>query len=248
MGNFCDYMYYLLTSPFKKARNSCNQWHILFKVLGTRFDEAMESLYRAGEQTMVATCDPEMVLLHAEDRGMKRHDGESTENFRCRIAMYREVCMLGGTDPGILLAVRTLGYGSVDIKTAKELKGDGERWAEFYILIRLGMGQTFPIPFHALKKEVRNWKEVGAKDNYQFTIESAAPTNKACGSCRAVVGLPCRLEEEAGICAEIRLEVRNGMASGLTVDIKNDLWYLDGLHRLDGKQLLDAYERTEELP
>lgn len=245
---FCDYMYYLLTSPFKKVKKSINQWHILFKVLGARFDEAMESLYGAGEQTMVATCAPEMLTVHAGDRGMERHTGESMENFRARIAMYWEACRLGGTNQGILLAIRILGYDDVDVRTAKEFKGDEERWAEFYVLIWMEMSHVFPIPFHILKKEVRTWKEVGAKDNYQFTIGNTEQTNRICGRFRAVPRISGSMPQETGICTVFRMETQNNMAPGLTVNIKNNLWHLDGKYRLDGTQRLDAYERTEEMP
>lgn len=244
---FCDYMYYLLTSPFKRAKKKVNQWHVLFRVLGRRFDDALESLYKAGEQTMLATCEPEMIPVHAEDRGMERHGGESMENFRARIAMYWEVCRLGGTDAGILLAARTLGYGDVGIKTARKLKADDGRWAEFYIIIRMEAGQAFPVPFPALQREVRNWKEVGAKDNYQFIIGNTGRTNEICGRCRAVAGMAAGLPEDAGICAGILIGVKNTAGASLTVHIRNDLWHLDGSHRLDGKQLLDAYERVEEM-
>lgn len=244
---FCDYMYYLLTSPFKKVKKSLNQWYILFKVLGRRFDDAMESLYRAGEQTMVATCDPEMLLEHAKDRGMKRYDGEEMENFRARIAMYREVCRLGGTRQGVVMAVRAIGYGDAAIKTAKELKGTDERWAEFYVLIRIQVGQGFPIPFHILQKEVRTWKDVGAKDNYQFTIENTDRTNETYGTFRAVPRLSVCVPEETGTSIVCRMGIENELNPGLTINIKNDLWYWNGEHRLDGKQLLDAYERTEEM-
>lgn len=242
---FCDYMYYLLTSPFKKVKKSLNQWYILFKVLGGRFDDAMEGLYRAGEQTMVATCDPDMLPVHARDRGMKRYDGEETENFRSRIAMYREVCRLGGTRQGVMTAVRAIGYGDAAIKTAREYKGDDERWAEFYVLIRLAAGQEFPIPFHVLKKEVRTWKDVGAKDNYQFIIENTDRTNEIYGTFRPVPRLPVCVSEEMGTRMVCHMEIENGLESGLTVNIKNNLWHWDGTHKLDGKQILDAYERTE---
>lgn len=245
---FCDYMYYLLTAPFKRVRKAHNQWYILFRVLGPRLDDALESLYSAGEQTMAATCDPEMLPVHAADRGIERYEGEDIENFRARIAMYMEVCRLGGTNPGVLMAVRTLGYGDVKIITAKELKGDGERWAEFYILLRMQMGQGFPIPFHILKKEVRTWKETGAKDNYQFIIENTGRTNEICDRCRAVPRFSCRTPGETKTGMALSLHVHNEMGSSLTVNIKNDLWYLNGVHRLDGSQLLDAYERTEEMP
>ena len=246
---FCDYMYYLLTSPFKKVKKAINQWHILFQVLGARFDDAMESLYTAGEQTMVATCALEMLPVHAADRGLERHAGESMENFRARVAMYWEICRLGGTNQGILLAARTLGYDDADIKTSKEFKGDEERWAEFYVLIRMEMAQAFPIPFHIFRKEIRTWKEVGAKDNYQFTIGNTEQTNGICGRCRAVPRISGSVPQQVtGICTVCRIETQNDMSPSLSVNIKNNLWYLNGEYRLDGAQKLDAYERTEEMP
>ena len=39
--NFKDYMYYLLTSPFKRVKKSINNWYILCEVLGSWFDECM---------------------------------------------------------------------------------------------------------------------------------------------------------------------------------------------------------------
>lgn len=136
---FCDYMYYLLTSPFKRVKKSMNQWYILFRVLGRRFDDAMESLYSAREQTMLATCKPEMLPVHAEDRKMARYPGEEDENFRKRIANYPEVLRIGGSNPGVLLAVRTLGYTDVKIVPANKMPNFSEeekwnRWAEFYVV------------------------------------------------------------------------------------------------------------------
>lgn len=187
---FCDYMYYLLISPFKRVKKALNQWYILFRVLGKRFDDAMESLYKAREQTMLATCDPEMLPVHAEDRKMAQYPGEDDENFRARIANYPEVLRLGGSDPGVLLAVRTLGYSDPEMVKANVFKGrvyyqtdgtwnlDGsrsleagvlpDRWAEFYIVIKMSVDDSHPISTAILKKEVRKTKQVGAKDNYSF--------------------------------------------------------------------------------
>lgn len=166
--HFSDYMYYLLTSPFKRIRRSVNQWYILFRVLGKRFDDAMESLYSAQEQTMVATCVPEMLQLHAQERGLKKYPGEDDENFRKRIANYVEILRLGGTDEGVLLAVWALGYENAQIVKAKDVSGDDGRWAEFYIIIRQDMAENSPIDFSILQKQVRKYKYVGALDNYRL--------------------------------------------------------------------------------
>lgn len=170
---FCDYMYYLLTSPFKRVSKKTNQWYILFKVLGNKFDDAMEGIYKAREETMLATCSEEMLPIHADDRNMTRYLDEIPENFRKRIANYTEACRAGGTNPGVLLTVRILGYSNAEIKSAKEITGDETRWAEFYLIVTLNVDEEHPIGLDVLQKEVRKIKEVGAKDNYLFNYTLA---------------------------------------------------------------------------
>lgn len=148
--NFIEYMWYLLTTPLKKLKKALNKWYILCKVFGRRFDEVKEDILRARDEGMVATCSHEMLSVHGADRRLTRYEGESAENYRSRIAMYDELCKLGGTNEGVLLAVKTLGFEDVEIKTARELKGDTERWAEFYALIRMDMGWAYNISFNIL--------------------------------------------------------------------------------------------------
>ena len=110
--NFIEYMWFLLTTPLKKLKKALNKWYILCKVFGRRFDEAKENILRARDEGMVATCSHEMLPVHGADRRLTRYEGEHPENYRSRIAMYDELCKLGGTNEGVLLAVKTLGYVS----------------------------------------------------------------------------------------------------------------------------------------
>lgn len=213
---FADYMYYLLISPLKKISKSRNQWYKLMKVLGKRFDDALDSIYLARDQTAVATCDPEMLQFHAEDRGITRYAGESDENFRIRITNYTEILKLGGTDEGVLLAVRSLGYHNVSKKTARDI-GCPDRWAEFYIIIQMHVDEQHPIDLHILRKQVRKVKQVGAKDNYLFGYNA----------------LEIRKEKEMAFTAEYRMPLY--YFGGLR---------LDGSWLLDGSRVLDAYDRA----
>lgn len=96
--NFIEYMWYLLTTPLKKLKKALNKWYILCRVFGKRFDEAKEDILRARDEGMVATCSHEMLPVHGADRRLTRYEGEHPENFRSRIAMYEEICKLGGTN------------------------------------------------------------------------------------------------------------------------------------------------------
>lgn len=170
---FQDYMYYLLTSPMKKVSKSKNQWYILFRVLGKRLDEALESIYRAREETLVVSCSEELLEEQAAERGMTRYRDEGSESFRKRIANFQEVMKLSGTDEGVILAAQTLGYKNVAIRKAKDVTGDESRWAEFYLIVDVDLRKEFQ-SLENLKREVRRIKSVGAKDNYYFYYKAKA--------------------------------------------------------------------------
>ena len=233
---FCDYMYYLLTAPFKRIKKTANQWYILFKVLGNRMDDAMESLYRAQEQTMLATCDPVMLQVHADERKLKKYTGEDDENFRRRIANHAEVMRLGGSNEGVILAVKMLGYDNPQIVMANVYTGrcvideDGsmkvvdetkeDRWAEFYVLVNMNVDDRHPISTQILKKEVRKQKYIGAKDNYCFTYS-------------------CSVEHEFR--SDIKAEHRMMLMFW-------NYFTMDGSWVMDGSKTLDAYsEDVEEI-
>ena len=106
LETFGEYMYYLLSTPFKQARKARNQWYIYFKVTGRLFDENKTMLRRAREEGMVRTASPRMLPEHGLDRKLTRYEGETWENFRVRLMMYADTCRLGGTEVGTLQAVR----------------------------------------------------------------------------------------------------------------------------------------------
>ena len=51
MDKFADYMWYLLHAPFKKISKTVNQWYILLKVLGKRFDRAKDAVLQARDES-----------------------------------------------------------------------------------------------------------------------------------------------------------------------------------------------------
>ena len=63
LETFGEYMYYLLSTPFKQVRKAGNQWYIYFKVTGRLFDKNKTMLRRAREEGMVKTASPRMLPL-----------------------------------------------------------------------------------------------------------------------------------------------------------------------------------------
>ncbi len=253
---FCDYMYYLLTSPFKRVKKSINQWYILFRVLGRRFDDALESLYNAEEQTMLATCEPEMLPVHAEDRKMARYPGEEDENFRARIANYPEVLRLGGSDLGVLLAVRTLGFKNPQIIKANEYTGydknnplSDNRWAEFYIVIKMNINESLPVSISVLKKEVRKTKSVGAKDNYslQYSLSIIEQNIIRITYVKFIVLVLNSRVTLKKVKDTFRVSFTHKENIKVTWHNQYNLFFLDGSWKLDGSKILNAYENQEVL-
>lgn len=126
--------------------------------------------------------------LKMQKRQQKR-DRERLEEARRPFEELNEQ-YVGFNETTVLLAVRTLGYTSPVLVRANDLTGfshftldgswllDGSRtlesdtienrWAEFYIVIVMDADEEHPISFDIMRKTVRKWKEVGAKDNYFF--------------------------------------------------------------------------------
>lgn len=245
--NFIEYMWYLLTAPLKKLKKSLNQWYIFCKVFGRRFDEAKEDILRARDEGMVATCSQQMLPVHGAERGLARYKGEDPENFRSRIAMYDEICKLGGTNEGVLLAVKALGYASPELIRANDWMPDSgkDRWAEFYIVISMDADQEYPIGFNILQKAVRKWKEVGAKDNYCFAFHIFSMGHME-DALRMILMAQTQIRMQDQDRLALPMHTDTEIDSGLRVEIRNNLFYLDGEYRLDGAKPLNTYEITEE--
>lgn len=274
--NFIEYMWYLLTTPFKKMKKTLNQWYTLCYVYGRRFDEVKKDILRARDEGMIAICSDEMLSVHGADRQLARYEGEQSENFRSRIAMYEEICKLGGTNEGVLLAVKTLGYVSPELVRANDLTDFAnpvpdiieDRWAEFYIIIVMNVDEEHPISFDILKKTVRKWKEVGAKDNYLFKykldIREINTTRFSVVQYKKYLYYFSYLKldgkwkldgsytlDERRTTYNIKQQYHFSMEHTKEYRViwheQHNLIFLDGTWNLDGSKTIDAWQKTEVL-
>lgn len=245
--NFTEYMYYLLTTPFKRVKKSINNWYKLFKVLGKSFDESKADILRARDESMIAACSDVMLKEHASDRGLTRYDGETYDNFRKRIALYLDVCKLAGTNGGVIKAVKSLGYNKAEIVLAKHIRNDPERWAEFYVVISMNIDDNFQIKFNILKKEVRKNKEVGAKDNYLFSFNEVVSIKKEIIP-STISRIMIKNEIDAFGIDVVRLVItQSNTLVGYCRTRNQDAWYFDGTYNFDGNRMANAIDFREEL-
>lgn len=168
LEKFGEYMYYLLSTPYKQIRKEKNQWYIFFRVIGQLFDENKSMIQRTRKESMVQTASTILLTEHGLDRGLSRYEGETWNNFRTRLMMYADTCCLGGTEIGTLQAVKFLGFSDVEMVPCYKLDGNRKRWAEFYVIISRDIDDDFDIGHEIIRKEVRNIKKVSGKDNYRF--------------------------------------------------------------------------------
>lgn len=215
MKTFGEYMYYLLSYPFKRSPKSINQWYFYFQVVGSLLDKNMSAFRRARSESTVITCGSMILQEHGKERGLDHYSGESYENFRMRIKLYGEICQMAGTAIGTRMAVESLGFKAVQIMPCYAMDGNRERWAEFYVIITKDIDDAFGINYDIVRREVRQVKKVSAKDNYLFNIESSVEN---------------KILVDAGLLIRGDFYPRNNAV----INLLNGSWLLDGKYDLSG--------------
>jgi hypothetical protein len=173
---FQDYMYYLLYGPLKKITKLKNQFYILFKVFGKVFDQTKQDIFRVREESMIISASEKMLEEHGRDRVMKRLKGESVENYRMRLSMKNIIAEKAGTNEGILLALKALGYEQSRIEPF--YIHDPDRWAEFTIYLaskqQSGVNDITVIDSEVMKvKPASGLPAYGIEESTQVEIRSS---------------------------------------------------------------------------
>lgn len=163
--SFKEYVYYLLTAPYKAVNRAKNCWWALAYIIGAHFDELKDRLLWVREQAYLATCDPLLLPYYGEDRDMPRLKGESTEGYRRRLAMKYELAEKAGTNDGILAAVRALGYANSHIEPLYQESPD--QWAEFRVWLETDNRNKVRVnDFEVINSEVMEVKPASAMPTY----------------------------------------------------------------------------------
>lgn len=161
--NFGDYMFSLLFTPLRKAKETVNQLYIFCKVIGKLFDDSQQDLFRAREESMIITASEIMLPEHGRDRNMPRLKGEDTEAYRKRLIMAAVIAEQAGTSNGIILALKTLGYENSYIEPL--YLTDPDRWAEFIVYLS-AVNQSNIKDIQIIDAEVMKIKAASSKPVY----------------------------------------------------------------------------------
>ena len=171
---FQDYMYYLLPGPLKKIAKAKNQFYTLFKIFGKVFDQTKKDIFRVREESMIISASDKMLEEHGRDRTMKRLKGEDIESYRMRLSMKKIIAEKAGTNEGILLALKALGYDKSRIEPF--YLHDPDRWAEFTIYLS-SKQQSGVNDISIIDKEVMKVKPASGKPSYGIGSESGIIIN-----------------------------------------------------------------------
>lgn len=129
---FAEYIQYLLPSAFKRQKKT-NQLLKYCGIIGGMYDTLLQSALRLREETIIATCSPEMLEVFGHDYDMPRLLGETDDIYRKRLQMKALIAEKAGTEHGILYALASVGCDNCTI-TPLYLT-DPEKWAEIRINI-----------------------------------------------------------------------------------------------------------------
>ena len=126
----------MLFTPLKKAKKTVNQFYIFFKVIGKLFDKTKDDIFKVREESMIISASEVMLNVHGKDKGMPRLKGESIEGYRTRLSMKGIIAEMAGTNQGVILAVKALGYENIRVEPM--YLTDPTRWAESTLWISGG--------------------------------------------------------------------------------------------------------------
>lgn len=129
---FGEYMQYLLPSAFKRQKKT-NQMLKYCGIIGGMYDTLLQYALRLREESIIATCSPEMLEVFGRDYDMPRLLGETDGIYRRRLQMKALIAEKAGTEHGILYALASVGCNNCTI-TPLYLT-DPEKWAEIRINI-----------------------------------------------------------------------------------------------------------------
>lgn len=163
---FDEYMQYLLPSAFKRQKKQ-NQLLVYCRVIGRLYDSLLQSILRLREETIIATCSPEMLEVFGNDYDMPRMQGETDNMYRKRLQMKALVAETAGTQKGILNALASVGYDNCAITPFYLTAPD--RWAEIRIdIFTPGVDADNPITFKCVVAEVLKVKQAGTLPHWRF--------------------------------------------------------------------------------
>ncbi len=163
---FGEYMQYLLPSAFKRQKKT-NQLLKYCRIVGGMYDNLLQSALRLREESIIATCSPEMLEVFGHDYDMPRLLGETDNIYRRRLQMKATIAEKAGTKQGILYALASVGCDNCTI-TPLYLT-DPEKWAEIRInIFTTSVDEDILVAWRCIVAEVMKVKQASTLPHWRI--------------------------------------------------------------------------------
>lgn len=154
--NFLEYLWGLVHRPFRLAATAAtNSFYKLLQVAGARADAVADDIYWIRLQFHLHDCSWWALGKHGAVLDFTRLDNEDWEAYRARLLRAYEIFRMGGTLPGMKLAIESLGFPTVRIVEHYKTIGRSQ-WAVFSVVIPLTDAGKSSLDYRALDRLV--WK------------------------------------------------------------------------------------------
>lgn len=163
---FGEYMQYLLPSAFKRQKKT-NQLLKYCGIIGGMYDTLLQYALRLREESIIATCSPEMLEVFGRDYDMPRLLGETDDIYRRRLQMKALIAEKAGTEHGILYALASVGCNNCTITPL--YLADPEKWAEIRInIFTSSVDEDILIAWRCIVAEVMKVKKASTLPHWRI--------------------------------------------------------------------------------
>ena len=140
-----EFIWSLLPRAYKRIKQSVSEIYMLCSAVGEKYEEIMQLIFSIRRAWLIETAPEWALALHGIDRRMPRLPDEPTEVYRQRLLGAYATYALGGTNTGIIEALKAL---NLEVTIEELYKTDPTKKSEMNIVVS---NLTEPISLIKLK-------------------------------------------------------------------------------------------------
>ena len=130
IAKLADYLWWLLPAFLKKKERTASMVARFCNVWGGILDTARTTLIDIIPQLLVETAAGEYLDMLARARQIFRGEGETDESLRIRVLAAHDIKRKGGTIPGMIGGLASIGY---TVEVEEPNKGNPAKWSRFLV-------------------------------------------------------------------------------------------------------------------
>jgi len=169
-----EYLWFLLPRPFKAAADGVvSEVRRTVDVLGSLLDDARQACFEVRRAWFPQTAHGQALDLHGLERQLVRQAGETDEAYALRLANAFDLHQMGGTVPGMVLAMASIDHPGATVLEPRNLNvrldgtrpldgtwtlGEALTWATFIVQISATNDGLADDEIERILRTVRQWK------------------------------------------------------------------------------------------